>query len=63
MIADGYSNGFGRLILPTGDHFVGYFKDDQVHGFAALYDVDGNLLTFDSYIKGKSQAQIEEAEE
>ena len=52
MISDGYCNGFGRMILPSGDHFVGYFKNDLIHGFAALYDVDGNFLTCATYVKG-----------
>ena len=56
MIRDGVCNGFGRLILPSGDHYVGYFKNDNLEGYAALYDIDGNLLDFDTYTKGRSQA-------
>ena len=34
MIVNSKSHGFGRLILPSGEYIIGYFKKGQVDGFA-----------------------------
>ena len=61
MIADGYRSGFGRLILPTGEHYIGYFKDDLLHGLVALFDIDNNFMSCEIFVKGKSESELEAA--
>ena len=52
MIAEGHACGFGRLILATGVHFVGYFRDGKMNGLAAKYNADNAFLAADTYIDG-----------
>lgn len=62
-IVDGASDGFGRLILATGEHFVGFFRDGKLNGPAAKYDVDGKFISAETYIDGKSESELEKMAE
>lgn len=57
-LQEGMRNGYGRLILPTGEHFWGYHVDDKMHGYNAKYDRDGVLVSEDFYVKGETPDQI-----
>ena len=59
MIVDGAAQGFGRLLLPTGEHFVGYFKAGKLNGLAAKYDNKGSIVSRDFYVNGKSLDELQ----
>ena len=59
QIDDGRRNGFGRLIKPSGEHFEGYFRDNMLHGFAVEFDTFNGAMSSETYIEGKTPAQIE----
>ena len=33
---NGLLNGFGRAIVNTGTHYIGYFKNNVAHGYGKL---------------------------
>ena len=59
---NGQRNGFGRLILPSGEHYWGYHEKDFLQGYNAKYDRDGALISEDFYIKGLTPAQKKKRE-
>ena len=52
MIAESQACGFGRLILATGVHLVGYFRDGKMNGLAAKYDAENTFVAAETYIDG-----------
>jgi hypothetical protein len=45
MWADGYWNGYGRLIEVSGDVYEGFFQMNAFHGYGTKYCRDGQVLT------------------
>ena len=50
---DGNQNGFGRIIYPSGEHYIGEFKEGFEHSLGTLFDKSGKVKNLGEWNMGK----------